>query len=84
MHRARRCVGARPLRQQIGVLGIPLLKGRVFDARDDAESEPLVVLSAGAARRFFGEERAAGHMLESLAAPRFSDPFLPTVEQGQR
>ena len=47
-----------------GVLGIPLLEGRVFDARDDAESEPLVVLSAGAARRFFGEERAAGHMLE--------------------
>ena len=43
-----------------GVLGIPLLEGRVFDARDDAESEPLVVLSAGAARRFFGEERAAG------------------------
>lgn len=46
------------------VLGIPLLDGRFFDGRDTPDSEPVLILSAGAARRFFAAERVAGRMLE--------------------
>ena len=45
-------------------LGIPLLDGRFFDGRDNSDNEPVLILSAGAARRFFGAERVAGRMLE--------------------
>lgn len=46
------------------VLGIPLLDGRFFDGRDTLDNEPVLILSAGAARRFFAAERVAGRMLE--------------------
>lgn len=46
------------------VLGIPLLDGRFFDGRDTPDNEPVLILSAGAARRFFAAERVAGRMLE--------------------
>ena len=45
------------------VLGIPLLRGRVFSEADDSESPRVVVLSDGAARRFFGREDPVGRML---------------------
>jgi putative ABC transport system permease protein len=34
-------------------LGVPVLEGRAFDARDVASAEPFVVLSASAARQYF-------------------------------
>ncbi len=45
------------------VLDIPLLRGRVFDARDDAESTPVAVISESMARAFFSEQQAIGQRM---------------------
>jgi predicted permease len=41
-------------------LGVPLLEGRGFDARDHADSSPVAVVSAAFAERFFPGESAVG------------------------
>lgn len=45
------------------VLGIPLLRGRVFSEADDRENPGVVILSESAARRFFGREDPVGRRL---------------------
>ena len=45
------------------VLGVPLLRGRVFSEADDRENPAVVVLSESAARRFFGREDPVGRPL---------------------
>ena len=45
------------------VLGVPLLRGRVFSEADDRENPAVVVLSERAARRFFGREDPVGRLL---------------------
>ena len=45
------------------VLGVPLLRGRVFSEADDRENPAVVVLSESAARRFFGREDPVGRLL---------------------
>ena len=45
------------------VLGIPLLEGRVLDARDAADAPPVAVISATAARRYFGDRPALGQRI---------------------
>ena len=46
-----------------GVLGVPLLEGRVFDSRDTAESSPVLLVSATWAERYFPGESAIGKQL---------------------
>jgi putative ABC transport system permease protein len=46
-----------------GTLGIPLLSGRAFDARDTPDTPPVMLLNARAARQFFGDERAVGRRI---------------------
>jgi putative ABC transport system permease protein len=41
-------------------MGIPLLRGRVFDERDTASSPPVIVVSQMLARRYFGEQDPIG------------------------
>jgi predicted permease len=41
-------------------LAIPAIAGRGFDVRDDAESAPVAVVSAGLARELGGSQRALG------------------------
>lgn len=45
------------------VLGIPLLRGR-FMTRQDAAGRPIVIVSAGLARRLWGNQEAVGKELE--------------------
>ena len=46
-------------------LGVPLLKGRGFDVRDeDASAPPVVIVSEELARRYFGERDPIGMQLE--------------------
>jgi putative ABC transport system permease protein len=45
------------------VMGIPLLKGRVFTERDTADAPPVVVVNESLARRFFAGEDALGKRL---------------------
>lgn len=44
-------------------MGIPLLQGRVFDARDGAAQPPLVVISRTLAQRYFPGEEPVGKEL---------------------
>jgi putative ABC transport system permease protein len=44
-------------------LGIPLLRGRLFENTDDAASPRVAILSAGAARGLFGTTDAVGRSL---------------------
>jgi len=46
-------------------MGVPLLRGRDFDARDIADSEPVLIINQELARRAFGEEDPVGKMLVS-------------------
>ncbi|MBV6412729.1 MAG: ABC transporter permease [Xanthomonadales bacterium] len=47
-----------------GAMGIPLLQGRNFDARDRADAAPVVVIDEFLARRHFPEGDALGQRLE--------------------
>ena len=44
-------------------LGVPILRGRGFDDRDDAAAPPVLVLSDFTARRLFGESNAIGRQV---------------------
>ena len=45
-------------------LGIPLLAGRVFDARDDGDALPVAVISETLARRYWGGSEALGERIQ--------------------
>jgi putative ABC transport system permease protein len=44
-------------------LGIPVLRGRVFDARDTASSSPAIIINQTLARQFFGDLDPIGRTL---------------------
>jgi predicted permease len=44
-------------------LGVPVLRGRAFDARDTTAAEPVVVVNATLARRVFGAEEPLGRRI---------------------
>ena len=48
-------------------LGVPLLRGRLFDAHDTAQSRGVVVINQALARRYFGDVDPVGRTLASLA-----------------
>jgi predicted permease len=51
-----------------GVMRVPLLAGRTFDARDDMRAAPVVIVSDAFARRWFGSAAAAvGHRVRPNA-----------------
>jgi predicted permease len=47
-----------------GALRVPLLRGRLFDARDQLESPPVVVINDSLAQRYFAREDPVGHVLD--------------------
>lgn len=60
------------------VLGRVAAAGRTLtEADDDPAAEPVVVLSAGLARRLFGEARAVGHTLTINALPHSVVGVMP-------
>jgi putative ABC transport system permease protein len=46
-----------------GAMGIPLLRGRLFDEHDDLDRPMVVVISESMARRYWPGEDAVGHRL---------------------
>jgi predicted permease len=54
-------------------MGIPVLRGRDFDARDTPDSPAAAVLSHSFARKLFGDEDAIGHRVGYQPAPHDSD-----------
>ena len=60
-------------------LGVPIVRGRGFDARDLAGGTPVAVLSSLAARQLFGTAEAVGRsfLMRNNFDP--SDPAVPTT-----
>jgi len=50
-------------------MGIPLLAGRVFSQRDDSTTQPVIMVSASLAKRYFPGGRAVGRRLRFFAFP---------------
>ena len=48
-----------------GVMGIPIVKGRGFDDRDNAQSPKVVAINEAAVRKFFPNEDPIGHRFGS-------------------
>lgn len=47
------------------VLRIPLLEGRDFNERDDANAEPVAIVNEPFARRFFGQRNPVGRRIQA-------------------
>jgi putative ABC transport system permease protein len=63
-------------------LGIPLVKGRFFDARDRQDSQPVAIISAGLARRDFASLDPIGPIGQRIkrSGPELSDsPYMEIV-----
>jgi putative ABC transport system permease protein len=56
-------------RGYFATLGIPLLRGRLFDARDRRGAPPVLLASAAAARKFWPGGDAIGHRVRLSARP---------------
>ncbi len=53
----------RALPNYFQVMGIPLLRGREFDQRDDGKHEHVIVINESFARRFWPNESPLGHRI---------------------
>lgn len=56
--------------EYFGVMGIELLEGRVFTAKDDAGAEPVLVINETLARERFAGRSAVGHELLVVGTTR--------------
>jgi putative ABC transport system permease protein len=56
-------------------LGIPLVRGRMYDERDRADTPPVVVINEAAVRRFFPGEEPLGKRI-NLGNDDDGNPFL--------
>ncbi|MFN2414326.1 MAG: FtsX-like permease family protein, partial [Pyrinomonadaceae bacterium] len=55
-------------------MGIPLVKGRYFDARDTADSPPVVIVSEALARKYWPNEDPVGKRITFSRIPNTQDP----------
>jgi predicted permease len=62
-------------------MGIPVLRGRDFDARDTPDSVGVAILSHSFARKLFGDEDPLGHRVGYEPAPHDSD-YIVVGEVG--
>ena len=53
----------RALPNYFRVMGIPLIRGREFDQRDDGKREHVIIISESFARRFWPNENPIGHRI---------------------
>jgi putative ABC transport system permease protein len=59
------------------VMGIPVVRGRVFEDRDDPSAGRIAIINAGFARRFWPNEDPIGHRIK--IGPRDSATWLTIV-----
>jgi predicted permease len=55
------------------VLGVPVIHGRAFDDRDDANAPPVAVVSESLARKLFGTGDAVGRVMQMRGSLNASD-----------
>jgi predicted permease len=58
------------------VMGIPLLKGRIFEAADTDKTEPVVLVNESFVQRYFPHEDPIGKRIRPAAADFRSSPWL--------
>ncbi len=58
--------------------GIPLRRGRIFDSRDRAESEPVIVINETLARTYFPGRDPVGQQIK-LGSRETPDPWLTVI-----
>ncbi len=51
------------------VLGIPMVSGRIFSKRDDANAQPVVIINEALARRYYPNEDPIGKLIQTPTAP---------------
>ncbi len=56
-------------------MGVPVLEGREFDARDHATAAPVIVMSRSAARQYFGDRRPVGQVIDWHFAKNHVQPM---------
>jgi putative ABC transport system permease protein len=56
-------------------MGVPLLEGRYFDTRNDAGTQPVVVISRSAARQYFGAASPVGRALDWYFVEQQAQPM---------
>jgi putative ABC transport system permease protein len=61
-------------RDYFRTMGIPVLRGRVFDARDRIDSPNVIVISETLARRYFPGENPVGQRLKH-GGPSLNNPY---------
>ncbi len=55
----------------LNFMGVPLVAGRAFTAADTRESEPVVLITASTAKRFWPGKNAIGKHVRLVAEPRW-------------
>ncbi len=66
------------MRDYFETMGIPVVKGRAFDARDEASSGNVAIIDERLAREFFGSKDPIGRRLK-WGAPQSTDPWKTIV-----
>ena len=56
-------------------LGIPLLRGRLFDERDQANTQKVAVINQSLAKRFFPSKDPIGQQIHELSSGTENDPY---------
>jgi putative ABC transport system permease protein len=60
-------------------LGIPLIAGRVFTARDDDSAEPVAIVNQTMARKWWPDGNPVGRRIRITAGPQSADGWLRIV-----
>jgi len=63
----------------IQTLRIPLLRGRLFDARDAKDTQPVAIINEALAKDYFGAADPLGHAIKFGRADDTSKPWLTVV-----
>ncbi len=61
------------------VTGIPLLRGRTFDARDGADSEAVALVNEALAREYFPQQEPLGRQINIVENGKTTGPWMTIV-----
>ena len=64
--------------EYLTTMGIPLIRGRQFDSRDQSQAQPVAIINAAMARQFWPGEDAIGRRFK-LGAPDSDEPWRVIV-----
>ena len=60
------------------VMGIPLIQGRVFDARDREDSQPVTIVNEAIVREYFPNQNPIGQQIK-FGRPEDTDPWMTII-----